>query len=222
MVAALAQTAPIFYYTWRENAMFIYKAVAPRTFSNLTDAERLVDMQEEAEPTYELHADCEMKWIIRVRRLLFNARCVSAAANSWVDVCQIHKYRGRGEDPQMRPSELARFEHAFYCVWTVGVMRRAPHLQNQASVFLDECSPRELFRLDEAALWAKCYNHNDFGSLGLDLQDEVWRTGCDLVSKRWSACWSGRGGMPAPEHTPLGFFAFFDNTQRFVDFLPNE
>jgi hypothetical protein len=49
VVAALAQTASIFYHTWRENPTSIFQAVAPRIFSNLTDAERLLDMQEAAE-----------------------------------------------------------------------------------------------------------------------------------------------------------------------------
>jgi hypothetical protein len=60
----------------------------------------------------------------------------------------------------MRPSEIASFEHAFYRVWTIGVMATAPHLQDQASAFLDSCSPQELCGLDELGTWAKSYNMN--------------------------------------------------------------
>ncbi|KAH8663105.1 hypothetical protein BGZ60DRAFT_412771 [Tricladium varicosporioides] len=67
----------------------------------------------------------------------------------------------------MRPSELAHFEHALYCVWTIGVMGMTPHLQEQASTFLNKYSPRGLSRLLELRTWARGYNYNDFGSLGL-------------------------------------------------------
>ncbi|KAF2690759.1 hypothetical protein K458DRAFT_426204 [Lentithecium fluviatile CBS 122367] len=222
VVTALAQTAHIFYHTWRENPTSICQAVASRIFSNLTDAERLLDMQEEAEAVSPSQDGREQKSIIRAKRLLFNARCASAAGDSWVSLCQIHECFDRGVDPHMRPSELARFEHAFYCVWTIGVMGRAPHLQDQTSAFLDECSPRELCRLDELATWATYFNENDFGSLGLDLHDDVWKAGCDLVSKRWKVCQDGRHGIAAPDYTPLNFFAFFDNTQRYLDLIQDE
>ncbi len=220
VVAALGRTARIFYNTWRENPTSISEAVAPRVFSNLADAERLVDMQEEAgasrQPSQSRQDGCNDRAIFRAKRLLFNARCASAACDSWVVVCEIHEYPDRGEDPYMRPSERARFEHAFYCVWTVGVMARATHLQEQASTFLDRCSPRELYRLDEMSVWVRYYNENDFGSLGLDLHDETWKAGCDLVSKRWTAYQdSGNHRMTIPDFTPLNFFAFFDNTQRY-------
>lgn len=227
VVAALAQTARIFYHTWRENPTSICRAVAPRVISNLTDAERLLDMQEaaEAEAVSQSQDGREQKSIIRAKRLLFNARCASAAGDCWVNLLQIHetfdREEHRGEDPHMRPSELARFKHAFYCVWTIGVMGKAPHLQDQASAFLDECSPRELCRLEELAVWATSYNDNDFGSLGLDLEDEVWKAGCDLVSKRWMAYRDGKQ-IAAPDYTPLYFFAFFDHTQRFIDLIQDE
>ncbi|KAN0098326.1 hypothetical protein V8E51_013989 [Hyaloscypha variabilis] len=225
VVAALAQTARIFYQTWRENPTSICRAVAPRVISNLNDAERLLDMQEAAGSVSQSQEGPEQNSIIRAKRLLFNARCASAAGACWVNLLQIHETfdRGehRGEDPHMRPSELARFEHAFYCVWTIGVMGSAPHLQDQASAFLDECSPRELCRLEELAVWATSYNNNDFGSSGLDLEEEVWKAGCDLVSKRWMAYRDGKQ-IAAPDYTPLYFFAFFDHTQRFIDMIEDE
>lgn len=223
-VTALAQTARIFYYTWRENATSICKAVAPRVLWNLTTAERLLDMQEEAEAASQSQEGREEKSYIRAKRLLFNARCASAAGDNWVDLCQIHECSYREEDPYMRPSELARFEHAFYCVWTIGVMRRTPHLQDQALTFLDECSPQELCRLSELAEWAINYNHNDFGPPSFDLEDEVWKAGCDLVLERWYA-YRRKGGpraAPSAKDVPLGFFAFFDHTQRYLDLLRDE
>jgi hypothetical protein len=222
VVAALAQTARVFYHTWRENPTSICQAVAPRILSNLPDATRLVDMQEEAGAVNELQDGREQRSIIRAKRLLLNARCASAACDRWVSVCQIHECYDRGEDPHMRPSELARFERAFYRVWTIGVMENAPHLQEQASAFLDECSPAELCGLEELANWAIYYNENDFGSLGLDFKDEVWKTGCNLVTKRWIAYRDGRDGIVAPHDTPFYFFAFFDHTQRYFDFIQHE
>lgn len=222
VLAALARTARIFYQNWRENPTTICRVVAPRVIFNLTDAERLLDMQENVEPRSQ--DGFEQNSITRAKRLIFNARCAAAAGDNWVNLLRIHESTGRGEhlgeDPHMRPSELARFEHAFYCVWTIGVMAKTPHLQDQASTFLRECSPRELCRLDEFAMWARDYNDNDFGPSGFDLEDEVWKAGCDLVSKRW---WDYRDGkqIVAPHDTPIGFYAFFDHTQRFIDMLPD-
>lgn len=227
-VASLARTAPLFYRTWRENATSICQAVAPRVFSDLTDAERLLDIQEEAEAmstgqTQE-KSKSESKSLLRAKRLLFNARCASAACDTWVDFCQIHNSytmdRGedKGLDTHMRPSEIARFKHAFYCVWSIGIMATTPHLQDQASAFLDDCSPPELCRLDEFGDWATSYNENDYGSLGLDLHDEVWKAGCDLVSKRWVPYLHGIP-MARPDNTPVGFFAFFDETQWYLDLI---
>ncbi|KAF2109731.1 hypothetical protein BDV96DRAFT_604605 [Lophiotrema nucula] len=221
VVAALAQTARIFYNTWQENATSICRAVAPRVISNLNDAERLLDAQEEAEPVSQSQGSREQKSYNRAKRLLCNARCTSAASNNWADLCHFHDCWARGDEQQVRPSELARFEHAFYCVWTIGIMGKTPHLQDQASAFLDDCSPQELFRLNELRDYARHFNDNEFGSSGLDFNDEVWMTGCNLVSKRWGAYQQGKGGMPAPDNTEvmLCFYAFFDHTQRYLDFI---
>lgn len=103
-------------------------------------------------------------------------------------------------------------------------MARATHLEEHASAFLDSCSPRELFRLDEMGDWARYYNENDFRSRGLDLDlsDQTWKAGCDVVSRRWIASRKDRNwGMVAPDRTPLGFFAFFDHTQRYLDHIPD-
>lgn len=226
MVAALAKTARIFYHTWRENPTSICQAVAPRVFSNFTDAELLLDLQEETEAVNHPQDSREQKSILRAKRLLLNASCASAAVDNWVSLCQIHEYAGReehrGEDPYMRPSEVARFEHAFYCVWAIGVMGKAPHLQNQASAFLDKCTPRELYSLYELGTWAKSYNDNEFGSLGLDLQDEVWKTSYDIVSKRWEEDGRPLRAIPDSSCAPLNFFAFFDHTQRYLDLIQDE
>ncbi|KAF2869134.1 hypothetical protein BDV95DRAFT_609371 [Massariosphaeria phaeospora] len=181
VVAALAQTARVFCHTWRENPTSICRAVAPRAISNFTDAERLLDVQEEAAKWPR--DDREPKSLIRAKRLQSNARCASAAADAWGHLVQKHSGREEYPDPPMTPSELARFKHTFYCVWTAGVMTRAPHLRDQALPFLDKCNPRELFRLDELAIWASYYNENDFGSAGLALRDEVWMDGYDLVQR---------------------------------------
>jgi len=212
VVAALARTARIFYDTWRENPTYICRTVASRVISNLTDAERLVDMQEAAEAVSQSQDSVEHKSIIRAKRLLFNARCASAAGDTWVSLCQNHESFDRGENPHMRPSEFARFEHAFYCVWTIGVIGRARHgLKDRTLAFLDQCSPRELYRIDELRTWAKSYSKEDFGFVGLDLDDEVWKAGYDLVvnSERWRVCPDGRHGMTTPDYTRMNFFAFF-------------
>jgi hypothetical protein len=226
VVSALAQTARIFYYIWRENPISICRAIAPRVIANFADAERLVGMEEEAKAVRQSPGGGEQNSINRAKRLLINARCASAAISNWVDFCQIHEVDPyyRGENPHMRPSELARFEHAFYCVWNIGVMGGTPQLKEKASTFLDQCSPQELFSLYELSLWARSYNDNNFGSSGLNFKDEVWKTGCDIVSKRYDAYRIAKPLCAGPENdiVPCGFFAFFDHTQRYLDLMDEE
>lgn len=217
VVAALAQTASPFYHTWRMFPTSICRAVAPRALFSLADAKWLLDMQEEAEAMEQSQDNLKQKSIMRAKRLLWNARCASAVTKDWIELCEIEASFDREHDP-MRPSEIARFQHAFYCVWTVGVMGTAPHLQHKASAFLDECSPRELCRLDEMASYAVYYNHNNFGSVGLDFKDEVWKMGYDLVSTRWvKVAQEGRHFRGVDEGPKLGFFVFFDETQKYLE-----
>jgi hypothetical protein len=222
VVAALAQTARPFYHTWRKFPTSICRAVAPRALFSLADAELLLDVQEEAaEATDQPKDKLEPKSIVRAKRLLSNARCASAVTNDWIVLLEIEHYFGRENDP-IRPSEIVRFQHAFYCVWAIAVMETSPHLQHKASAYLDKCSPRELYRLDELATYAQYYNHNEFGSVGLDFLGELWKTGCSLVSRRWIKVHKERGCHMFPGDSPMNFFAFLDETQRNLELIDDE
>lgn len=207
--------------TWRKFPTSICQAVAPRVLFSLADAERLLDTQEEAEAIGQSQDKLEQGSVIRDKRLLFNARCASAVTKDWIELCEIEASFDREHD-SMRPFEIARSHHAFYCVWTIGVIGMAPRLQHKASAFLDECSPRELCRLDEMASYAMYYNHNNFGSVGLDFQDEVWKMGCDLVSTRWvEVAQEGRHFRQVNGHK-LNLFVFFDETLKYLETIDDE
>jgi hypothetical protein len=210
VVAALAKTARNFYKIWREHPTFICKAVAPRIISNLADAEWLVDLQEEA---WDLRQNgCDDRAILRAKCLLFNARCASAACETLTRLCRgsecwwnADKSFTRRIDPgQSRvftPSELADFEHVFYCIWAVGVMARARHLREQSSAFLDRCDTLELGKLELFSSWlTHCYD-KDYGSSGF----KTWRAGCNLIYKRWSARYKDwlKGPVDGPEKRPV-------------------
>jgi hypothetical protein len=236
VVACLAKTARIFYLIWRKHLSSICEAVGPRVIANFTDAERLLNMQEQAQIVRHLDLPDwhEQRPINRAKRLLSNARWASAASNEWaVWFKEISESYGRAmhrgeelgvppsevaqEDLHLRPCEIARFEQAFYRVWTIGVTGQALHLRSQGSRFLDERSPRELFCLDEFTTWAESYNENEYGSVGLNFRDQVWKIGYILVSDRW---WTIQKTWPiraAPSDVPVGFFAFLDHTQRYLD-----
>jgi hypothetical protein len=120
-------------------------------------------MQEEAEASRQ--DDSDERAILRAKRLLFIARYTSTVCKKWETIAKNEWFNSDiYEDMPIDPYKRARFEQGFYCVWTVGVMARATHLQEQASEFLDTCGPHRLCDLD-------------FG-------DETWRTGCDLVANR--------------------------------------
>jgi hypothetical protein len=190
VVAALARTARIFNNTWRQNPTCIYKAVASRIVSNLADAERLVAVQEEAEASRQ--DGCDDRAILRAKRLLFNARCASTAYDKWERSTKTSNGWNTKTDWFIKPSERARFEHAFYCVRTIGVMARTTHLHEQASAFLDRLSPIELCTFEQFSTWVKqeilstWVNGGYYGSFGLDFCDETWRAGCNQVFKRWT------------------------------------
>lgn len=219
-VAALAQTARPFYHTWQKFPLSICRSVGPRALPSFSDAERLLDVQEEA-ATFQSQTQIEQKSVHRAKRLLSNARCASAVTGNWIELCEIEASFDRENDP-MRPSEIARFQHAFYCVWLVGILGTAPPLQHRASAFLEKCSPRELCRLDEMATYAVYYNDNNFGSVGLDFQDDVWRTGCNLVSTRWAYVAQEGRYFRQVDGPKLNFFAFFDETQKYLQTIDDE
>jgi hypothetical protein len=222
VVAALAQTARPFYHTWRKFPTSICRAVAPRALFSLADAELLLDIQEEAaEATDQPQDKLEPKPIARAKRLLFNARCASAVTKDWIGLLEIEHYFNRENDP-IRPSEIARFQHAFYCVWVIAVMEASPHLQHKASAYLDKCSPRELCRLNELAGYAQYYNRNEFGSVGLTFRGKLWKTGCSLVSRRWIKMNEERHLCYYPGDSPMNFFAFLDDTQRNLELIDDE
>ena len=216
VVAALAQTACPFYHTWRKFPTSICRAVASRVLFSIADAERLLDVQEEADAMDQSQDGLKREPIIRAKRLLSNARCASTVTKDWIELCEVEASFDRDNEP-MRPSEIARFQHAFYCVWTIGVMGTAQHLQHKASAFLNECSPRELCRLDEMASYVVYYNQNDFGPVGLDFQDTVWKTGCDLVSTRWVEVAQEGRYFRQVDGAKLNFFVFFDETQKYLE-----
>lgn len=119
-VFALAQTARLFYDTWRTHATLIYQAVAPRTLTNLADAERLRDIQEASaaqEPEFPT-----TNGAVRIQKMLLNARCAPAVFEELMVMYKVNAILGRGKDAPKRTSEFLRFEHAFYCVWMVGTL----------------------------------------------------------------------------------------------------
>lgn len=85
----------------------------------------------------------------------------------------------------MKPSRITRFRHAFYLVWTIGVMGSTPHLRNQALALLHSSSPRELCRLEELEYWAQNNRIIDFGSSGSNFKEEVWKTGCAMFEEHY-------------------------------------
>jgi len=228
VVAALAKTSRFFYHIWRESSSSICRAVGSRALLTPADAERLVNIQEAAEVVSQTQEDHWQKSVLRAKRLLRNARAASAVSHDWVELCGIHGWRDSiipwdgdwEQDWHMRPHEIARFEHGFYCVWIIGTMGTTPHLKDQASAFLDKCTPRELCRLNEFTGHALYNNENWYQSWGLDFEDEVWKIGCDLVRKRWWAFRDKKGyGVSAPNNTFMGMYAFFDETQRYLDMM---
>jgi hypothetical protein len=238
VVACLAKTARIFYHIWRNNPSSICQAVGPRVIANFTDAERLLDMQEKAKTVR--HSDLpdwhKQRSINRAKRLLSNARWASAASSEWAVWFEgisesYNRATQRGEelgvprsevaegDLHLRPREIARFEQAFYRVWTIGVTGKTVCLRSQGSRFLDKLCPRELFCLDEFTTWAESYNENDYGSVGLDFHDAVWKIGCCLVSDRWRTIQKTWPICVYPNKydAPMDFFAFLDHTQIYLD-----
>ncbi|KAF2667355.1 hypothetical protein BT63DRAFT_290565 [Microthyrium microscopicum] len=218
VIAALAKTARVFYYIWRKHAGSIYKAVAPRAISNLAIAERLADEQGIVEAMEQPHGGSN-KSIVRIKRLLSNMRCASAASAEWVDFCAIHKWRE--DQSPMTSSEMLRFQHAFYSVWAIGFIGHSSREdRDRALEYVDERSPREMFSLNEFSDWT-FFSKNEFEPVNLDFKDDNWHTGREVVSMGWSS-YKARGFdfVLRPQPTPEDWVAFFDHTQAWVDEVP--
>ncbi|EPE30322.1 hypothetical protein GLAREA_13045 [Glarea lozoyensis ATCC 20868] len=207
-VYALSRTAHVFNNIWHKHITTIFDAVTLHTFTNLAEAEQLATVQEEIESSKQFDKNQNNSKITRIKRLLFNARCALSACESWINVCKIEFYPRRGDEPHMRPSERQRFERTFYNVWRLSIMAHTPRLLPEASQYLKERNPRELYTLHEMSMWMTYYNEND--SWKLDFQDETWRAGCGLISEIWQ-----KTGLVSTylDYTPLTFYAFFDHTQ---------
>ena len=219
VVIALARTSRALYSIYLINAPSIFRAVAIRALPSLADAERLVDVQEEADTLS--HPDRPPPLPSRQSRLFNNAHRTSAACKHWDEICQIHQFeRARGDDSALRASERARFKRSFYHLWTLCTLANEPALQPRAIDFLDARDPVELAGLDEIATWANGFNENDFGDSGLDFLDGTWNKGFQMVGN-----YCDRGGSKKSGHrrihvygdeAPLGFWVFFDHTQHYL------
>lgn len=211
-VAALAQTATPFYRIWRKFLTSIYRGVAPRALFALNDAERLLDMQEQAESIQKPQDSPQQMSIMRIKRLLLNARYASTVTEHWIWICECDELH----DP-MKPSEIERFQHALYCLWAIGVMGTTSHLKQKATAFLDQCSPRELCRLDDFASYMLYYQRNHFGIFGADFLNDAWRAGWHLVRDRWMDLNQERHHFSEANGIELKFFHFFDENQKYLE-----
>ncbi|KAF3001359.1 hypothetical protein E8E13_006366 [Curvularia kusanoi] len=211
-VAALAQTATLFYHIWRKSLTSIYRAVAPRALLALNDAERLLDVQEQAENMQSSQDGLKQMSIIRIKRLLRNARYASTVTEHWVWICEWDELHDT-----MEPSEIERFQHALYGLWVIGVMGTTPHLKHKATAFLDQCSPRELCRLDDFASYMLYYQKNHLGSFGADFLNDAWRAGWHLVRDRWMDLNQERHQFREANGIELKFLHFFDENQKYLE-----
>ncbi|KAL8767542.1 MAG: hypothetical protein Q9194_005948 [Teloschistes cf. exilis] len=140
VVAALARTNRRLDAIWRSNTISICKAVIPRAISHLPDADRLAEAEDEATTGHLLRQDDDdggssHTALFRAKRLLGNARCVSAARDIWVNACRFHGFPDGKNNCHMRTSLGENFEHVYYVIWTLGLMVpvvMAPRLRDQA------------------------------------------------------------------------------------------
>ena len=219
VVNALARTSRALHSIWLANSPAIFFGVAVQTLPNFSDAERLIAAQEEAHtaagPNFPALS------LSRHERLLFNARCASAACKHWDEICKVHNLdRVRDDDPALKPAERARFKRSFYHLWTLATLSNTPSLQPQALEFLDACDPVELAGIDEIAIWAGGWNENEFGDSDLDFEDGTWNAAFRMVDQY--CAWDKKeksghrrinvGGFQAP----LGFWVFFDHTHHYL------
>ena len=230
-VAALAQTSRRIYNVWRDHAGYICKTVAPKHFPNLDVAEQLLEVQEVGNignlpPSLR---SVDNKGFLRVKRLLFNARCATSCSCSsyWKgNAGCMHHYRLlpwiRESFPAPTQAEIVRFERAFYHLWIFSSMAINPQLQEEAKLFLEARTSVELLGLDEMADWMRCENQREGQLVRLALRNDTWTLGCWLVRDYCTRkqCLHRRFMFNEPEAAPWGYWAFFDSTQVCVHKLP--
>lgn len=66
------------------------------------------------------------------------------------------------------------------------------------------------------------YKDNDFGYVGLDFRDEIWKTGGELVSSRWMKVAQEGHFFRQVDVAKLNFFAFFDETEKYLEMIEDD
>ncbi|EHK20039.1 uncharacterized protein TRIVIDRAFT_224218 [Trichoderma virens Gv29-8] len=225
VVNALARTARPLYASYVAGCPAIFHAVASRIQPEFPFAKRLVDTQEaanDASPFLSEDKDKRKNGPSRDERLLSNARCAAIASTNFAAECKIHLFtsaRGK-ENPEFRPSERARFKKSFYQLWTLCILANTPSLLSSALEYLDMLNPIELAGLDEMTNWAMGYSENEPEDSWLDFKTGLRDAGFDMVNQYCDWERKEKSGHRKihvySDEAPLGFWVFFDHSQKYL------
>ena len=227
----LAQTAPIFNQIWLEHSPSICLAMAPRALSNLAEAQQLATLQMMREALAMTLSPTAHEGLPPPeplgKRLFLNARYASTYHKQWVQFVAKHHYSrmSRGALSVFAapsPEEYIRFECVFYSLWILNTMASQSNMQEEVKLFLDECTRSELLRLDEMAQWMQIKADYTDGTRRelVDLPNKPWGSSCQLVREYCELNGSPHRKMFVPAvDAPMGYWAFFDNTQYLVNYL---
>ncbi|KAI0151820.1 hypothetical protein GGR57DRAFT_503748 [Xylariaceae sp. FL1272] len=225
-VNALARTARILHANYVAGYPAIYHAVASCIQPEYPFAEQLLGFQEASAIASQSLFAAKNKAKndpSRDERFLSNACCAAAACADFASETQVHLFasvRGEG-DPELRPSERARFKKSFYQLWTLCILANDSSLHPSAVEYLDTRNPIELAGLDEMTKWVIGYSKQKPKGSWLDTNVGIRDAGLDIVHQYCSWERKEKSGHKRihvyKDEAPLGLWVFFDHTQKYLE-----
>ena len=265
-VCALARVSSVFNDTWKLYTTSICHEVLSHSLSHFAEAQELANIQHRlaARPSRRPDGEGEIGEIeeetreykqpslARAQRLLANDITVGRVCDFFIaefitpDVTPASFSLQRIRPPYLSPAERARFERAYYLLWTCAISEgldthRVLHAQGRQRRIQFELvatlSLRELWRMRQIADFANgAYNRRFryrhlhlapqasrlFEQIELDVRDWWGQTRHMMKEHAFAELHRRGGSVPTgPGHLPEGCVALFDEYQYCVEHLPD-
>ncbi|MCJ1431966.1 hypothetical protein MMC27_001322 [Xylographa pallens] len=179
-VSHLAAASQTFREVFMSNAHSIYSEVAPRHTPLFDEAQTLLDAQDQkaisqGEPA---PSSANEAAALRMIRLGLNERILLKFTRSFVDDSfRYVPFVKARRPPSLTASEVMRFEHAYYGLWTL-----MECMWSTAETMLDAKILREFVRLDDVLLWV-CARFNKHDTKYQPFALKKWKKLNDLFKE---------------------------------------
>lgn len=239
-VANLIRTAQSFRHVWQLNASSICYKFFPQAIDCFSEAEQLVDAQDEVETQQQQEQQQQQsqqhhqRALRRTKTILSNAHHVSLVCDFYetelIPEVVLNRYVKR-EHPchYLTSTERTRFTRSYYRLWIFTIIGNIRCSLGLRSSFLARLSNKELYCMREVGVWlASAVDKEELLRLGLLESSEeyeniegkgwhlAWVDAAREFNKRMDA-WPAARGLNIPRYAHLNLFAMFDMWQEWLE-----